>query len=77
MRNIGEVIDRMLAEIPASEETFIYDLNNVMGSVRYSAPEMIGMWWEELTIVANDHLPHPNDCAPWQTKVGMILMDKA
>jgi hypothetical protein len=77
MRNIGAVIDQMLAVIPEDDgNTLILDLNDIMGSVRYSAPEMIGMWWNELTMVINEHLPDPDECNHWQMQVGMILMDK-
>lgn len=77
MRNIADVISKMRAHIPLSEEAFIYDLDDILDSVRYSPPESIGMWWNELHCVVNMHLPGPDECAPWQTQVGLIYMDRA
>jgi hypothetical protein len=48
MRNLGLVIDNMLALMPESvveENQYMFD--DLMSSIRYSAPEQMFMWWEE------------------------------
>jgi hypothetical protein len=77
MRNIGEVIDKIIALIPPEETDFIHDLDGVMDSIRYSPPENIGMWWNELSRVIGDYLPPSlGECNDWQMKVGLTIMGK-
>lgn len=77
MRNIGTVIDKMLEVIPVSEKSFISALEDIMSSVRYSAPESMGLWWEELTLTINGFIPYDLDtCEPWEKRVAFILMNK-
>jgi hypothetical protein len=77
MRNLGDVADKMLAVIPLSEHGLRAEINDILGSVRYSPPESMGMWWTEFTYLINDYLPPTLDeCSDWQRHVALILMDK-
>ena len=77
MRNIGDVIDKMLWVIPKSELNLRAGLEGIIDSVRYSPPENVQMWWQELTILINDNLPPSLEkCNNWQRHVALILMDR-
>lgn len=39
MRNLGELIDRMVEKIPADQTDLLHDLDNVVDSIRYTPPE--------------------------------------
>jgi hypothetical protein len=77
MRNIYDVINQIKTFIPEEEDDFIHDLNSIMQSVRFSAPENIGMWWEELSKSISNYLPPSlGECNEWQMKVGLTIMGK-
>ena len=76
MRNIGHVVQQMMDVIPPDEPLAI-DLEDLAESVRYAAPEMVQLWWRELTFLINEHLPPSlEECNDWQRSVGLILMDR-
>jgi len=58
MRNLGEVIDSMLAVIPANEVDLIADLNKAKDSFMYTSPETIGTRWEEAAYALGYRFAH-------------------
>ena len=75
-RNITEVIDQMLLEIPHSEFSLRQELEMVKANAAFAAPEMMRKYWEQGSIVLQHYLPHPSKLNEWQTKVANIWMNK-
>lgn len=48
MRNLGTVIDNIIRLLPDNvREDNIHAFKSMIESIRYSAPEMEGFWWQE------------------------------
>lgn len=77
MRNIYDVVDRMIPLIPKDEAALLGELHSLRQSALYAAPESARMWWSEFHRIINEYLPHPSECTDWQLNVGNIFMDKA
>lgn len=77
MRNVYDVVERMIPLIPKNEDAFLFELRSLHQSALYAAPEAHHMWWSEFHRIINEYLPAPNDCTDWQLQVGDIFMDKA
>lgn len=77
MRNIGEVVDKMLVQIPKdySNLELIRELNSAIDLSRYKAPEQILDIWEEIRMALVKHIPQPYEFH-WQEIVINIWMDK-
>ena len=76
-RDLMNVIEKIIKEIPLTEENFINELNDRLSSVRYSAPELINMWWNETFKTLLSNLPKPEDIKEeWQFKVVSIFSGK-
>ena len=76
MRDLFTVLNEVLCEIPEDEEVFTAELLNVQDSVRYCAPEGMGLWWRNANEVINDHIPFTDNPTGWHKKVVDIWMDK-
>lgn len=75
-RNLEDVIEEMIKEIPSSEQRFINQLKDNQTSVNFSAPELLGMWWDEVHGTLCSHIPEiPNE--EWQFKVLSIFSTKS
>mgnify|MGYP000876637964 CR=1 FL=1 len=48
MRDLVKVIDQLIKVIPSKEVQLIGMLKDAKGSIRYAAPEMMTMWWNEV-----------------------------
>lgn len=48
MRDLVTVINRMLDEIPATEDDLIAELKDNRSSASCSAPELMSVWWNEV-----------------------------
>ena len=75
MRNLSEVINRILSEVPATEEDLIEQLKDVLNSLAYSAPENILMWWDETHCIIMDYVPDPPK-EKWQWIILSIFSTK-
>jgi hypothetical protein len=76
MRNLPNVIDQMLSEIPSGEVSLRAGLEDIIDSVMYSSPEGIGMWWRSTAELLHEEFGnHPPDDG-WQGKVVDIWMDR-
>jgi hypothetical protein len=67
-RNIGEVIEKMMAVFPESESNVRHGLRTIMESIRYTAPEGMYNRWNQLGYFVNQVLPHPSQLNQWQRK---------
>lgn len=79
MRNIVEVVNKMLMHIPETEinQYLISDLERIASSAIYAAPESQRFWWEELSNVVNTSMPTPDKLNIWQKHMIDIFQDKA
>lgn len=62
-------ITRILAAVPPSETALVTSLRNVQDSMRYSAPEMIGVWERKVRTLTTFKEPKE----PWQLLVESIV----
>jgi hypothetical protein len=74
-RNIGEVIDRIKAEVPDDLPALHAELADLRSSVTYTAPEMMRQCWLRLANILGENLPDPDmeGCAAWVKKVQRIV----
>jgi hypothetical protein len=73
IRNCCEIINQMLAEIPATETDFIEDLNWNYKDAWYKAPEETIQWQRTMETLMK-HIPKPE--FDWQWKVLSIFTTK-
>ena len=71
-RDLVNVIENIIAEIPSTEEDFINELNDRLGRVTYSAPELITMWWGETYRTLFSHIPEI-PTKEWQFRIMSIF----
>lgn len=71
-RNLGEVIEQLLAVIPPEEEGLIASLSSVLESAAFSPPEMIDDWWRR-TMHILEEIGQPK--SDWQLSVHSIWCD--
>lgn len=78
MRDIIKVITEMINKIPSTEIEFLSQLNNLIDSCKYTAPEMIGLRWEQLTEIVNEYIVvEPESLNEWQRNVISIFVNKS
>lgn len=80
MRNLIEVIDQMITQIPSDEQLLINELYSNRESAEFSSPETMGLRWEN-TAEALEGLGEPPGGEPpwneeWKNKVYDIWMGK-
>ena len=68
MRNLIDVIDQIINEVPKTEQELIDVLKDIQESVRCAAPELISMWWTEVQGALLDNLPG-KPTKEWQYKI--------
>lgn len=71
MRNLVEVIDNIIEEIPFTEGQLLDRLQDQKNSICYAAPEMIGFWWNQVADTLWDEIGEPT--LDWQIKVAKIF----
>ena len=76
MRNLGAVIDQMLAVIPSSEDRLITSLLSNKASFVTTSPETVRLRWECTAETLEIHLGDEEPTEGWQKKVVDIWMDK-
>lgn len=77
-RNIGEVIDKMVREIPESWESrrlVVGRLRSVANSARYTAPEDMQRNWNEVAGILETHLGDPDE--EWKRRIASILAGRS
>ena len=74
-RNLGDVIDAMLVEIPEQETDLRDELGRCKTDSGFTAPEMMQQHWVTTANVLQDHLGGV-DSPKWVRKVVSIWMDK-
>ena len=76
MREIAEVADRVLAEVPKDYlflEDMIADINKLKRSVLYTAPEMMPFRWRQLMQICERYLERPD--TDWKKSIDEIMRD--
>lgn len=71
MRNLVEVIDNIIEEIPFTEGQLIDRLQDHKSSVSFAAPELITFWWNEVADTLWQEIGEPT--LDWQVKVAKIF----
>jgi hypothetical protein len=73
-RELTEVIDRILAEIPSETHASLRaDLGAVRSSAAFAAPEVMGGWWRRAQDCLVQHVGVPDPNVPWQVRVSRIF----
>lgn len=76
MRNISEVVKKILKEVPESEESLTHSLMSLESSIAFSAPELIPLRWQTLTEIINRTIPYPPR-KDWEVAVISVFIDKS
>lgn len=72
MRNIIEVIDKMIEHIPVDQREFVVpDLEKIKVSVRYKAPEAIFECWNRCAAILKYHFGKPD--TDWKKEIAAIF----
>ena len=75
MRNLYDVIRKILEVIPETEIKLIIDLRKVRNSLLYSAPELQHMWWNETyNILCDEVFNEDFNEDDWHGKVRRIFV---
>lgn len=65
MRNLHHVILEIKGKLPKE-----YSIDDLLSSVEYSSPEMIGHWWNETQEFLMEIMPsNPKELQEWQKDV--------
>jgi hypothetical protein len=76
MRNINDVINALIAAIPADKEADIARLKSIRSSIRYTAPEMQDTVWNRVGEAVNDLIPSQRLTEEWEIVVVAAWIDK-
>ena len=71
MRDLDEIIDKMLNVIPSAEKDLIASLKSTQDSFRYSAPEIARIWWMQTLKILENDVGEPTE--DWQKEVQRIF----
>jgi len=74
MRNLYNVIAKMLRVIPQEETSLIGSLIKIQTLLEYSAPETQTFWWNECADLLNMEVPNISEF--WQKKLSEIFAGK-
>ena len=75
MRNIADVIDRIIAEIPPPNGAEILRLTKIKLDSGYNPPECRRKDWIRLCEYLNERFPYPPE-TDWQRRILDITTDK-
>lgn len=75
MRNIEEVITKIIDQIPEKDTDFRDKINDVLNSVAYTAPEIISHRWGNLSLTLMHHIPFPAT-EDWEFQILHIFSEK-
>lgn len=73
-RDLYQVIERMVDEIPEDQEWLLNRLASHKTSVSYCPPESMGFWWNEVANSLADAIPEPK--LWWELRVAEIFNGK-
>ena len=76
MRNLPDVIEQMLFEIPTGEVSLRNGLEDIIDSIMYCSPEAIGVWWANIAGLLHEEFGDRPPDDGWQGKVVDIWMDR-
>ena len=75
MRDLSNILQQIINEIPITEQEFTNNLKDNLSSVSCAAPELINMWWNEVHETLWNFIPEkPNK--EWQFKILSIFSTK-
>ena len=76
MRNIADVLGKIISIVPVEESALKYELHSLMQSIAYAAPEMNAAHWTVFQRIINDYLPPQEQCSDWQLQIANIFTGK-
>ena len=77
MRNLVNVINEMVENIPESEIDLIKELERIKSDqIQWTAPESM-VRWEEVSYALQDYLYNPKPTKEWQFKILSIWSTKS
>lgn len=87
MRNLNDVIVKMIDALPHHSEilsqkdadtvvSLMNSFHSIQKSIKYSAPEVMSVWWNQVALVINQLPQIYKDLNPWQKKVIDIFTDQ-
>lgn len=71
MRDLVEVLDAIIAEIPASETRALTSIKAVQASAKFTAPEIMSARWNQAAAILEHDIGEPKE--DWQKKVAAIF----
>lgn len=76
-RELDKVIETMKAAIPAGQVDLLVDLDRLMRSACFAAPELHPGYWQSCGQVLHHYFKdHPDNLTGWQRRVADIFMDR-
>lgn len=72
-RALGQVIEQMKVHIPKTETALLSELDRVLKSIFYTAPESMKDRWIDAQHVLEVNIGHPTE--EWHDTIGMIWAD--
>jgi len=76
MRNLRNVINKILIYIPKDQDLLLEGIKNIQSSVEFSAPEMMQLHWQRVAEILKDEFPEKlEDMTKWQREVIAIWAD--
>jgi hypothetical protein len=75
MRDITQVIDKIITVTPKDESAFIIELKALKESCMYTAPEDMTRRWDMLGNIFNHYIPYPST-HEWHDIAIKIFTDK-
>lgn len=74
-RDLCEVINKVMAKVPEDWPTLLARLNDLHGSVRFTAPEVMGQRWADLAVILEESIGEPEH--GWQEEISAIVLGSA
>ena len=71
MRNLPDVIRKIINVIPATETSAIAVLKDTQSSAMYAPPELESFWWDMCAERLSDELGEPDEL--WKKEVATIF----
>jgi hypothetical protein len=72
MRDLPQLIDKLLEIIPETEAVLRAELRCTHASASFSSPEMMSTWWNEAGMTLLQHLGTPPWEEEWKDMVSKI-----
>jgi hypothetical protein len=72
MRQLSDVINKIIECVPKNEDKIIVGLKDIKSSVMYASPEIQYFWWNELALFLENELGDPKN-VKWKLKIVKLL----